>query len=688
MQLNGEYSQAHILDAVVNSPIGNLAIFIYMIGAVGFFISVAVFQDYKMGLWLVLGPAFWDISANTRTESINVNWMYAGKVIQSQEWLSEFSNKELVDELNLQKGPATAYVLWDAVVSGTVQNLTGLLASIARDPATRLFAKASIQEGMLSSMIQTPEIRDAMKLAMGSACTPMMQISSLTEGKAWTPTQVSQLKTLLENRVVPNISEPIARRLCEYKKAFEEWQFGAVTPLENIDTEICQTQPWAGIGDETFGASPVITCYQFSEVTWQALQVEAELRLRSLYKAAGANTEGISAIGQNLLPDWSLNMLINDPESLRKLVGSYIVRNEVNDLQFLNPSEYSDGPGSTINPSDKKAAELVAMLEEKSAGSQAVFFAKAIPYLQGSLLYFLAIAYPFMCIITMIPGFHSSMITWMGAWAWVKSWDVMLYVANLIGGILAENVLHKGMLYDNIAQNQYPGTNGEITNFAENVVERLQDINFLHVAVFKAFSDMDPKFTAGIVNYIMALTTISIPAITGIFFLWGRASTLGLFSDAFKQVSHGASERTSAMLQDSWQRKIELDRQKSIRMASLAGTAIGVGSMAFGMGMRGGLMLTGIGTLLGEKAGSTMTGWSQGQQGALIGGRPMIVSAGDVPDGWELTTTGLGAMGLHDVLSDTGRLPRDNPDTAWNNSAEHTRLTQNSFGRGITSWSR
>src|SRR3990167_1213789 len=90
MQLSGEYTQAHILDTIINFPLGNLAIFIYILGAIGFFISVAIFQNYKVGLWLVFGPALWNILSTTRTDKVNVNWVYAGTQVQNQNWLTQF----------------------------------------------------------------------------------------------------------------------------------------------------------------------------------------------------------------------------------------------------------------------------------------------------------------------------------------------------------------------------------------------------------------------------------------------------------------------------------------------------------------------------------------------------------------------------------------------------------------------
>ena len=47
-----------------------------------------------------------------------------------------------------------------------------------------------------------------------------------------------------------------------------------------------------------------------------------------------------------------------------------------------------------------------------------------LPYLQGMFLYMLAVSYPFFTVFLLIPGKANVLFTWMGLWAWIKSWDV------------------------------------------------------------------------------------------------------------------------------------------------------------------------------------------------------------------------------------------------------------------------
>ena len=71
----------------------------------------------------------------------------------------------------------------------------------------------------------------------------------------------------------------------------------------------------------------------------------------------------------------------------------------------------------------------------KARKYEAYLLMNFLPYLQGILLYALAVAYPFFAVFIIIPGRASVFITWMALWAWVKCWDLgwaLLVVADNI----------------------------------------------------------------------------------------------------------------------------------------------------------------------------------------------------------------------------------------------------------------
>jgi hypothetical protein len=682
MQVTGEITQSYILDAIVNSPVGNLAILVYMIAAVGFFISVAVFQNYKMGIWLILGPTLWDITSNTRNDEVNVNWKYAGMVVQNQEYLYNFSNPTLSDQNNLNAGPSTVYVMWDGIVSSVVQNLTGLIANITNDPATRLFAKATIQEGLLSAVIKDPDVKEAIKMAMGPHCTPMMYGGN-SGAQRWGPLEVIELEEALLNRRVGTIPEQVVRKLCRLKVVHNAWDAGSSESFNDLynssPAKSCETAPWSGL---SVSGNTLGNCLDFSQAVWEALEVEAERHMRETYAVAGGDSEGVASTGRSLLPQWSQDMLSQDPRSLRRLVATYAARNEMDSLNYLTRSEaLSEGQGE--QDKDRTAAAIIGWLEKESAQSQAIMFFEAVPYIQGALLYFLSVVYPFICIIMLIPGYHTAMLTWMGAWAWIKSWDIMFYVISFLAGIMSETMIHMGMLHSSLKMNEVVGVMGSIGDLPMNVVEKLQDVNFLHLAVYSMLDGMDPKFSAGIINYILAITTISVPAITGIFFLWGRASTLSFLSDAVERKSQEASARTRAQVEDQIQRNIELERQMEVREGAAAAAAVGAG-IGFAVG---GPVGAAVGAYGGNLLGDSLTGISKGlrdgQDAALWTGRPMALPAGDILDPVTVGEKAFYFSAIMPHVNSVAGRSNKNPEKDWIDGEKRLKLRTDMYSVGM-----
>jgi len=87
--------------------------------------------------------------------------------------------------------------------------------------------------------------------------------------------------------------------------------------------------------------------------------------------------------------------------------------------------------------------------------SEVYTWAKLMPYLQGVLLYYLAMGYPFACILMLIPGWHKALFTWMSFWAWVKLWDVgfalVMALERSIWAMIG-NTSHAAALNDRIVE--------------------------------------------------------------------------------------------------------------------------------------------------------------------------------------------------------------------------------------------
>jgi hypothetical protein len=78
-----------------------------------------------------------------------------------------------------------------------------------------------------------------------------------------------------------------------------------------------------------------------------------------------------------------------------------------------------------------------ARVQMRTVGATSKFgelytWALLIPYIQGVLMYLLAMAYPFCCMVIVVPGWHKVLITWMTFWAWIKLWDIGFAIVTVL----------------------------------------------------------------------------------------------------------------------------------------------------------------------------------------------------------------------------------------------------------------
>ena len=92
-----------------------------------------------------------------------------------------------------------------------------------------------------------------------------------------------------------------------------------------------------------------------------------------------------------------------------------------------------------VNVRKSGSAEAVGFVEsyQRTVGAKSKFgevysWAMMMPRLQGILLYFFAMAYPFCAMLVLIPGWHKILFTWASFWAWVKIWDIGFAIAFVI----------------------------------------------------------------------------------------------------------------------------------------------------------------------------------------------------------------------------------------------------------------
>ncbi len=182
-----------------------------------------------------------------------------------------------------------------------------------------------------------------------------------------------------------------------------------------------------------WGLRDRIACDQYLYLLIHGFRWEAGHTMNQLV-AAGPNNMLPSGIVWTLLYGWDLGdntSFVGPPPPwspvyfdgqvylLENLILVHMFRNEMAMAPAITDQRY--------NTSEKSLNFTLAYqrsVGQKSKWAEVYTWAMMIPYLQGVLLYLLSIAYPFACIVILMPGMHKAILTWMSFWAWVKLWDL------------------------------------------------------------------------------------------------------------------------------------------------------------------------------------------------------------------------------------------------------------------------
>jgi hypothetical protein len=124
------------------------------------------------------------------------------------------------------------------------------------------------------------------------------------------------------------------------------------------------------------------------------------------------------------------------------------------------------------------------------------------PYIQGVILYFLTMLYPFVAVLVLIPNRAGSFLNYLLCWTWVKSWDIGLSVIRVMDRVLWN--LFPSLDFD---ENTLIGrvSNGTISGDLPNVLSEALRV--------------DPTYSVHGYYFILTTATYIMPVIIGMFIL-------------------------------------------------------------------------------------------------------------------------------------------------------------------------
>lgn len=260
-----------------------------------------------------------------------------------------------------------------------------------------------------------------------------------------------------------------------------------------------------------------------------------------------------------------------------------------------------------------------------------------IPYLQGILMYFLAMMYPIACIMVIMPGQHKWIITWGSFWAWVKLWDlgfaIVISLERSVWAMIGNNA-HITKAFDRIVELDQVGdfnqscaagpvdpalgggcgwylytigsfgnlhsvdssTTGSVTVLGQGHTISMQDANLRYLDMaLTVGSNLDLGLANSYYIYIMAALYMAVPAVTGQLVLGARSGAASMVNSAIGGVSQDGGRQAGEGYKG---KKVQDDKTsegamkqaivgKAHRQSGMAASAIGASNNAALEGMRG-----------------------------------------------------------------------------------------------------
>lgn len=353
--------------------------------------------------------------------------------------------------------------------------------------------------------------------------------------------------------------------------------------------------------------------------------------------------------------------------------------NFIKDLIFLHlfRNEYRISPKpvkirDSVAGKNREYAEF-PMANQAGAGkfAEVYVWAKMMPYLQGILLYVLAIAYPFICVIIVMPGFHKMLLTWFSFFLWVKLWDVGFAVAivlersvwAMLGNSSKASILNH-MVVDMQRYNQImvecPASDPVAAAIGKCAIPLIYNADGLgtdrsHAIMGSPTQDMsqwadvieqfdramvlganmDLDLMNGYYIFIMAALYFAVPVVMGQAVLGSRAGVAGMVGSFTSQAGQSASQGASGGMSGDLMTRANNNnasaqqaiKAKNLRNQGLAGQALSFGNKAMDKQLGGSAIDTatqGLG-LMQNSLGYEL----QAQQGAIDRGALMARAGND-----------------------------------------------------------
>jgi hypothetical protein len=486
METAGHYTQSQLLD-VFAGPFGmHLGALLYLIAIIISLVSLASGGSYRFGIWLLIGPPLFFFLVNVRTPSDGVQWRFGARDHDQSEVLRGV--RGLTGQNGSSGNISLFFSTWDKLVSGVVQGFVELLHLTDKGSDLDFLNKTETYMRLFGKDVQDPRVKGFVGLALSNRCADFIALKKKVSNPQTPQNQKDAAQRLLDNHGGNNWVLSVDEK---EEPWLGEWLHSVYG--DNIAKQYTCQQVW-DLAVKIFRS--IATNYIDELVRLdKPLGLDPQLAREKLawkFETQSGNgfvVKDVASSGVNA-EDAALTMAINE------LTARLLFRtlSEVNpELVALAVDEHPQIAGEGGREMDEGTARSIRELhstEDYQYKGELIVSALTLPYIQGCVLYFLAVTFPFFAICLIIPGRHHGFLLWMGLWLWAKLWDFGFGVVMMIDNMLYALMPHGP-----------PITQADLGDPGR---------------AFKNLLEVDPAYSVATYYNLVAVCMLSIPIITGL----------------------------------------------------------------------------------------------------------------------------------------------------------------------------
>ncbi|MBL7662191.1 conjugal transfer protein TraG N-terminal domain-containing protein [bacterium] len=483
LETGGHYLQSGIIDTFSQGLSNEIGAVLYIAAAIGAIMTVALGGRYLHAMWFIAGPILFQAVVFSRTPSIGPSFSMGQRPITMDE--KKAALNEAIDspslELLKQAKVSVFFSTWVQIVDSVNQGLIKVIFQIKDQDQLQFLLQSQIYAAMLNSRIEDPALQTLTKLVLLKECAPYVSAARSAYDDNLTTKNQLEAQGLMRDYG----AFPVSLDTHPYLRQFMDSPF-AKSMFENPNAE-CKDPHIAGKTN--------IACADIWNLAFCSLKQEARRMVLDTMSSVPQEVTDASVM-QAILKKLNPDTAAHTPAEQFNIVYNAVAARMMNKaLKELNPgSQYllADRDFKLANDQVFSVNKIVSKINvpERYKGVGDFLEAMlALPYVQGMLLFYLSLAFPFFALALIIPGRYELFLAWMALWAWVKSWDV---------GMAAV------MLLEKILWSTLPGTHAIDDRFAEDPG-----------LVFKQVLGSDPLYSMNTHYLIIAGAMAAVPVLTG-----------------------------------------------------------------------------------------------------------------------------------------------------------------------------